>query len=1354
MLEGESNAAAQKSELADGDVLDEAISKAGFGAEMVSTVTTWLGGLLREDQYARLDQIGHDGEGGIPLARVFIDLPVAGSYVFAENGRPAPSGFVQEALARGPRAVSLERRIPRMDLQSFGLDAGCPSSGFALIGGPGQGKTTVTQFLCQMHRAALLEHRAGELHQGARHVLRGMLDQCKDGGLALPTSGAIPWAVVLRDFAPWLERRERESSATLTEYLAEQVNRVLDDMENSSAPRMTGDHVRQLMRVWPSVLVLDGLDEVPDLEIREVVLASIRHLLQDLVDAEATSLIVATTRPQGYRDEFAGLRLEERRLEHLTTEVALGYADRLVRVRYHDRPDMRRKVMDRLRHATQEEATARLLRSPLQITLMATLVERIGRAPTERWSLFSDYYKIIYEREMERGGPLSGLLQKYRPYIDRIHTRVGLLLQVEGEAAEGSGPLMSRARLEEVVDTALGEEGIEQEERERLSRRILQATTDRIVLLVQARKDEYGFEIRSLQEFMAAGELTNATKGDAIVDARMMQIARASNFRNVFLFAASKAFTDMSRLRDVIVDQICPALNQAPDDEALRVLRVGSVLALEMLEEGSVLNQPKYARRLMEFACGLLERPPSHDHVRLAHVCEVGIEDILRKALEQRLALPDAWKRRAAWTTLWELISVDRSWAERLVESNPQPADEPLPPPLAFFSGCIHGVARRLADIDENDAGWIDVVDRAGRQIQSHTPCEHGDKSVPPAMWTLSVLIAAYQANPGRWGLLNVLASILLQQRILQQRIDPSNDDRSPLIDVPPIDIGSIDMPHLRDAAVAVTFARTNLAWTDIEPCVEPMVEATTTRYWNAFGALLILDGNPIDPAIKERLFFTWLQRVRNTRLAEPLDRALEQVARRKTNLDDPSTWDHLLLPLPRPKARRRSALPPPAASPQIETVHIENLRIFESLHLDIKPREDGLGQWMVLLGENGVGKTTLLRALVFALADDATVTALLQQSQARWCRHPAEKDVFATMVVKSRGARFLREIEQGAERDSLRTSSDPAPERPFVFAYGCRRGSALGGPDRSVAFTPMGAIATLFDEPAHLVHAETWLKGRALAATQDKHAKDLYKAILGALRKALGVDEIFLRNEQVWIKGNTLGEAPLAALSDGYLTTAGWMIDLLARWIERARQRDPERNISTNFLEEMTGIVLIDEIDLHLHPRWQCEVIRTTREMFKRMTFIVTTHNPLTLLGTEPGEVFVLRRSVNGKSRVKAALADLPKGVRADQILTGPWFGLESTLDAETLGLFKEHTRIVQQPSATTEARRKEIEGILRKRLGSFADTALERLALGVAAEIMSDENRELTPADREKLREEVLRLVKQRRGAQRKAT
>ncbi len=210
-----------------------------------------------------------------------------------------------------------------------------------------------------------------------------------------------------------------------------------------------------------------------------------------------------------------------------------------------------------------------------------------------------------------------------------------------------------------------------------------------------------------------------------------------------------------------------------------------------------------------------------------------------------------------------------------------------------------------------------------------------------------------------------------------------------------------------------------------------------------------------------------------------------------------------------------------------------------------------------------------------------------------------------------------------------------------------------------------------------------------------------------------------------------------MGALSDGYVTTARWIIDLVARWAEEAAidGHPPDGSFNTR----MTGLVLIDELDVHLHPRWQTEVVQTLRRLFPLLSFVATTHNPLTLLGTEAGEVHVLRRDeVTGGVEIRQV--DVPKGMRTDQVLTGEWFGLPSTVDNETLALLDRHRELLRAEVPSDDPQRQQLEAQLRERLGSVADTSIERLALSAAAQVMSEDYRKLGPDDRKAIREKVL--------------
>jgi hypothetical protein len=354
---------------------------------------------------------------------------------------------------------------------------------------------------------------------------------------------------------------------------------------------------------------------------------------------------------------------------------------------------------------------------------------------------------------------------------------------------------------------------------------------------------------------------------------------------------------------------------------------------------------------------------------------------------------------------------------------------------------------------------------------------------------------------------------------------------------------------------------------------------------------------------------------------------------------------------MPTPVATFQASSPPsrrplPAKPVVLQRIALQHLRVLGDLALQFEAPPPDKGQWIVVLGPNGVGKTTLLRSLALALRNLSDPTI--------W-----PKGAFATTWLAAEGAGeakiSVRLADQGDHSTRIRANGSesffqsPKQDEPRLFplfAYGCCRGSALGGAARAVDLGDDDGpeVATLFHEGAPLIHAETWLIPWHGEALENPQRKGIYDAIRAALQAILDVASIEVRGQKLWVTERTGRTIELRSLSDGYLTTAGWFLDLVARWIALAQRHNVP--VEAKFMERMTGLVLLDEIDLHLHPRWQVDVISRTRALLPRMSFVVTTHNPLTLVGAKPEEIWIL--SLDG-NRVRAE-----RGTEAPMLLTG----------------------------------------------------------------------------------------------------
>ena len=447
----------------------------------------------------------------------------------------------------------------------------------------------------------------------------------------------------------------------------------------------------------------------------------------------------------------------------------------------------------------------------------------------------------------------------------------------------------------------------------------------------------------------------------------------------------------------------------------------------------------------------------------------------------------------------------------------------------------------------------------------------------------------------------------------------------------------------------------------------------------------------------------------------------------------------------------------PSSTSPQalqLRSLRIENIRGIESLDLESElPGPPGEGGWTLILGDNGVGKSTILRSLALVLAPRDAAGALLQVlGPAAPFIHHGRDAASITAHFHNNAGKLHSEIHlnRGAEgREQVghgTAGGDRIYELPAVFAYGCQRGTALGGPERDVDLgRPLDDLLSLFDPTAHLIHAETWLRGLELGALKENGGprEAFFDAVCRTLIGTLvGVDSLEIdKDGRVWLSGERIGRSTLAGLSDGYLTTAGWILDLIARWSHRRRRQGGE--LDGDFASSMTGFVLIDEIDLHLHPFWQVRIVDDLRRIFPKLSFVATTHNPLSLLGARPGEIFVLSRDPSG---LHCTQKDIPPGTRADQVLTGEWFGLPSTVDRETQGLIERHQAMLRDGVPRFDERRQQLENEIRRRIGTFQDTAVDRMVQSVAAEILPDDYPTKSHEERLALREKVLALAKSR--------
>ena len=523
-----------------------------------------------------------------------------------------------------------------------------------MIGGPGQGKTTVGQFICQIFRAAIISRKPGSsLSPEIVHALENFSRHCEDEGIERVPVPRCPFRIVLNEFATALSSDSLPGVNSIWSFISDKIGKRTDR-------HVSADDIRSWIGQYPSVIIFDGLDEVPSSSNRKAVLGAIQDFWIDVSTANADILAIATSRPQGYNRDFSPDYYEHRVLVPLSPQLGRHFAERLVDVRYGTDLDRKAKVLDRLGRAFENEATSRLMRSPLQVTIMTALVDRIGQPPQLRWNLFKSYYDVIFQREVERAIPASDILRSYGPDINAIHNRVALLLHIDSEQSGGTDARLSEERFRTLVEARLREEGHKGEGLQQLTNHIFDAALERLVFLVGLEAGQIGFEIRSLQEFMAAECLMEGS--DKEVGLRLKEIAPIPYWRNVVLFASGKCFAERQHVRATILS-ICAELNESSDDAIARMALVGSGIAIDLLDDGLSRYQPKHVREFARIAMRALEVPDEELHSDLCDCYESDLQDVYHDEIALRINDPRKYVQIGAWRCLVFLADAGITWA-------------------------------------------------------------------------------------------------------------------------------------------------------------------------------------------------------------------------------------------------------------------------------------------------------------------------------------------------------------------------------------------------------------------------------------------------------------------------------------------------------------------------------------------------------------------------------------------------------------------------------------------------------------------------------------------------------------------
>ncbi len=380
----------------------------------------------------------------------------------------------------------------------------------------------------------------------------------------------------------------------------------------------------------------------------------------------------------------------------------------------------------------------------------------------------------------------------------------------------------------------------------------------------------------------------------------------------------------------------------------------------------------------------------------------------------------------------------------------------------------------------------------------------------------------------------------------------------------------------------------------------------------------------------------------------------------------------------------------------------VANFRCFgDAQTLNLADARGRPARWTVIVGENGVGKTSLLQCLAGLASEyvasphtgttrgsSGKVEYVLSPKLGTMQSVPFIQDATRTEGVatnihggvavgskltgysKSDTATFkhwglrITRSEKDRAAFNFTFSQDLKQQLSGLLVYGYGAGSRLPSNARGEQ-VGYDTTATLFDLRASLPNSEEWLLNLDhLAKTQTPLQAKAVKSrdrILEILKNVLpGVEGIAFDvvTDRSIIRPRfkiPYGAVTMDQLGVGYQSMIAWIADLVRRMVYRYPESDDP-------LAE-PAIVLIDELDMHLHPAWQRKVMHYLSEKFPNAQFIATVHNPLVVqTAADAGNIAVLRPVEGSDGKMQIVIDNEPENVRGwrlDQILTSDLYGL-----------------------------------------------------------------------------------------------
>ena len=452
-----------------------------------------------------------------------------------------------------------------------------------LEGAPGQGKSTIAQYICQVQRMILLD-KASDLTELPEEHRRG--------------SARLPIKVDLRDFATWLRRinpfsptaealSPNPSPKSLESFLAALIT------HHSGGAEFTPSDLWAVSKLSPILLVLDGLDEVADIPMRHKVVEEIIRGVSRLEEIAESLQVVVTSRPAAFANSpgFPEKSFPHFELDSITRPLIDEYAEKWIKAKglgARDRGDVKRILREKLDQPHLRD----LARNPMQLTILLSLIHQRGSSlPDKRTNLYDNYVDLLFSREAEK----TAVVRDHRDLLIDIHRHLAWILHSEAEQGRGRRSI-DESRMKSLLNEYLRQENQEQT----LVDDLFNGMSERVGALVARIQGTFEFDVQPLREYFAArylydtapyspaGAERKGTKPD-----RFDALARNFYWLNVTrFFAGCFSKGELAGLVD--------RLDDLPKDEMFRYTSHPRSLAAMLLSDWSFTQDQKSMHKVAQ----------------------------------------------------------------------------------------------------------------------------------------------------------------------------------------------------------------------------------------------------------------------------------------------------------------------------------------------------------------------------------------------------------------------------------------------------------------------------------------------------------------------------------------------------------------------------------------------------------------------------------------------------------------------------------------------------------------------------------------------------------------------------------